>query len=60
MGLWLLIFILGAGIMLIFSMIAGLKDNVFAAQIALAVGIVFDAITVGLLVYLLLSNLGAF
>ena len=59
MGIWLLVFILGAGIMLITSMIAGLKDNVFAAQMALSVGVVFDMFAVGLLVYVVLKSMGA-
>lgn len=50
--------ILGAAIALIFSLIAGLKDNVFAAQIALAVGLVFDMVIIGLLIYVVLIALG--
>ena len=60
MGFYLFSTILGAAIALVFSLIAGLKDNVFAAQIALAVGVSFDMFAIGLLVYVALSNLGAF
>ena len=60
MSLWLFIFILGSGVMLISSMIAGLKDNVFAAQIALSMGMVFNMLAVGTLVYIALSMAGAF
>lgn len=60
MSLWLFIFILGSGVMLISSMIAGLKDNVFAAQIALSMGMVFNMLAVGTLVYIALNMAGAF
>ena len=60
MSMWILILAIGAGIALAGSLIAGLKDNLFAAQMALAVGLVFDMFLIGLLVYIILSNLGAF
>lgn len=60
MSMWILILAIGAVIALAGSLIAGLKDNLFAAQMALAVGLVFDMFLIGLLIYIILSNLGAF
>ena len=54
MGIYLFALIIGTAITLVASLIAGLKDNLFAAQMALFVGLVLEF---GTLVVLILNFL---
>lgn len=54
MGIYLFALIIGTAITLVASLIAGLKDNLFAAQMALFVGVVLEF---GTLVVLILNFL---
>ena len=54
MGIYLFALIIGTAITLVTSLIAGLKDNLFAAQMALFVGLVLEF---GTLVVLILNFL---
>lgn len=50
MGIYLFTLIIGTAIALTASLIAGLKDNVFAAQMALFVGITLEFATLVVLI----------
>ena len=58
MGIILFAFIIGSALAVMFSLLASLKDSVFATQIALAIGTILELFALGLLVVIAIHNLG--